>query len=181
MRPYYRGPLRTIGPESLEGLESSGAWIAEEKYDGHWARIMVERGSITRILGRSGEDLDRAWWAVGLAVGPPGCAGELHGESMRDDMIRLWDVVSWADRSLEETSLEQRRAILEVICAGMPVSARRDLRIAPRLDPGWRDQYQRIVGGGGGEGLVLKLRGSTLSTRRRDGKLCQWAKIKPLD
>ena len=178
----YRGPLERIDPDGLDILEATGAWMAEEKFDGEWVCLHVRDGMIHEAESRQGLELDSAWWVIDtrLGLGPdsPWSGGHcLHGESMPDATIRLWDASVIAGEDLRARPIEYRRHLLEGLHAALPAWARAELLLAPRWMSDFRARYDEVMARGG-EGLVVKRRGSSLETRRADGKCLHWVKVK---
>jgi len=174
----YRGPLRTIGPEQLSACEASGRYVAEQKFDGEWCCLSVRGGAIVSATSRSGLDLDSAWWVSDLRLGPGLLEAEIHGESMECGRIHVWDLVSCGGHDLRAVPLEDRRATLERLHAAILPGTREDLPLVERRHTGFARWYAEILERGG-EGLILKARGSSLATGRQDGKLDHWLKCKP--
>ncbi|MEK7180496.1 MAG: hypothetical protein AAB706_03395 [Patescibacteria group bacterium] len=172
----YRGPLDCIGPDRLDALDATEEWVAEEKYDGCWARVVVRGGVIAEVVSRAGLDLDPAWAWPGVDLGVR-VACVLHGEAMDDGALHLWDLVERDGEDLRGLALEMRREALRRLYASTPSRVRADLHMVDQRATGFRTYYDQVMARGG-EGLVLKRRGSTLLTRRRDGKLAAWLKIK---
>ena len=172
----YRGPLECVGPDGLDTLEATGLYVAEEKHNGCFAESIVIGGTVSEIYSRSGLPLDDAWPLLDLRLRPSGGA-VLHGEHLADGAIWIWDAPLLADKDLRDWPLAARRAALEAWYSTVDPAARDDVRLAEQRTMGFRAFFDQIVGRAG-EGIVLKAKHSTLATRRADGKLRDWVKVK---
>jgi DNA ligase-1 len=95
-------------------------------------------------------------------------------------VLHAYDLLEWQGRDMRETSLSERRALLEAACADLPPEAA--VRLSPQIDfDNWDDlaEIRSVARDENAEGLMLKRANSPYGVGRKKGDWWKW-KLDPL-
>jgi hypothetical protein len=189
---WYLGPDEEIQPSALDTYEGSGLWIAQPKMDGMWAMLEVHNpanglphflksrdANTSAVDGSNNGGFPTLTLPAGIPEGTI-LVGELEAasewakeqvEARGYRKIYLFDMPRWGNEDLRDLPLEvrlNRLASAYVILANDPGTKDRFSLVSTHV-ANFKRLYDAWVALGG-EGLVLKRKGTTYRTNRSDGK-----------
>jgi DNA ligase-1 len=212
LRPYPFFSATPLPPETASEIHFLGdpdEWLAEWKWDGHRAQVIVGDGTAT-IWSKAGEPVTHAFPEVVAAASelPDGTVldgellawenerplplGTLHKRILRQaNEPRLFpevpvvflaqDLLQHCGEDLRGEPLSDRRALLEEILAECP-SRGRAIRLSPLLDEHtWaqRAEVRSTLRSLGAHSVLLKRKTSTYQSGRPRGDWWEW-KAEPM-
>ncbi len=188
----YVGPQKEILlPSTLSRFED-GKWLADQKVDGcHCTLTTSDSGSIASMVSRTGQAFEEARELIGCLSGLSDSVivGEYEVMTQaainavnKNGMRRFWafDIVFLMGHDVRALPLEQRRALLENSIEAIrtqPDPRTNRIKIVRQEEKGFAKFYKEVKADGG-EGLVLKKKGSTYRSQTSDGRTTSWVRVK---
>jgi ATP-dependent DNA ligase len=188
----YVGPQKEImRPSALSRFED-GNWVGQQKIDGcHCTLTTNHTGSIVSMVSRTGQAFEEARELIGCLSGLTDCVLVGEYEVMTQAAINavskngvrcFWgfDIVSLMGHDVRSFPLEQRRALLEKSIEAIrsqPDPRTNRIKIVRQEEKGFAKFYKEVKAGGG-EGLVLKKKGSLYKSQTSDGRTTYWVRVK---
>lgn len=188
----YLGPQKEIlKPSELSRFED-GNWIASRKIDGcHGILSTNNSGYISKVISRTGNSFPEAKELIGLFTGLSDTTliGEYEVTTQaaikafeKNGFRRFWafDITVVQGTDIRALPIEQRRILLQKAVEAIQSQSKGCYKLIEIVDErtkGFASFYKEVKAQGG-EGLVLKKKGSLYRSQTSDGRTSNWVRVK---